>query len=215
VIRNGALATVGIAKIDLRRLNGDRAGHLNITGRAGTGTKSSALLVWLRSLIDFARTWDNGDPSRTPFSVRPIIFNVKGRDLMFIDFPNRGLTADRQRVWQAMRVVPQPFQGAAFFAPCNSANRAQPSVLRPVEQERQTHPYYWTIADVVRYGLWSYLFSDATQANDNMMALADHILELIAESCPTDSDHPAGMQLRPSPVQSFEDLRGWMQAGLR
>lgn len=214
VIRNGALTTVGVAKIDLRRLNGDRAGHLNITGQAGVGTKSSTLLVWLRSLLDFARTWDNGDPHRTPLSVRPIIFNVKGRDLMFIDFPNRGLTAERRCVWEAMHVAPQPFEGAQFFAPCNSANRAQPSVLRPVEQERQTRPYYWTLADVVRYGLWSYLFSDATQANDNMMALADHILDLIAETCPVNNDCPAGMRLRPGMVQSFQSLRDWMQLGL-
>ena len=63
VIRNGALATVGVAKIDLRRLNGDRAGHLNITGQAGVGTKSSTLLVWLRTLLDFAHAWDNGSPT--------------------------------------------------------------------------------------------------------------------------------------------------------
>jgi hypothetical protein len=215
VIRNGALATVGVAKIDLRRLNGDRAGHLNITGQAGIGTKSSTLLVWLRSLLDFARAWDNGDPHRTPLSVRPIIFNVKGRDLMFIDFPNRGLTPERRRVWEAMGILPRPFEGSQFFAPCNSANRAQPSILRPVEQERQTRPYYWTLADVVRYGLWSYLFSDATQANDNMMALADHILESIAETCPADNDHPAGMRLRTNVAASFEALRTWMQVGLQ
>lgn len=216
VIRNGALASVGVAKIDLRRLNGDRAGHLNITGQAGSGTKSSALLVWLRSLLDFARAWDNGDPHRTPFSVRPIVFNVKGRDLMYIDFPNSGLTEERRRIWKAMGIQPQPFEGARFFAPCNSANRAQPSVLRPVEPKRQTRPYYWTLADVVRYGLWSYLFSDETQANENIMALADHILERIAEVCKVDKTHPAGMRLRAGhEAQSFETLREWMQKGLR
>src|SRR5437879_11698224 len=125
---------------------------------------------------------------------------------MLIDVPSRGLITDPRRVWESMRISPRPFEGSQFFAPCNSANRAQPSILRPVEQERQTRPYYWTLADVVRYGLWSYLFSDATQANDNMMALADHILELIAEKCPTDNDHPAGMPLLPNVEQSFETL---------
>ena len=46
------------------------------------------------------------------------------------------------------------------------------------------------------------------------MALADHILELIAETCPPDNNHPAGMQLRPNPAPSFQALRDWMQRGL-
>lgn len=215
VIRNGALATLGVAKIDLRRLNGDRAGHLNITGQAGSGTKSSTLLVWLRSLIDFARAWDNGNAQRQPFSVRPIIFNVKGRDLMFIDFPNRGLTEERRRVWEAMAIAPRPFDGAQFLAPSTPGNRAQPSVMRAVSPERQTSSYYYTLADIVRYGLWGYLFSDATQANENIMALAEHILDRIVESCRSSDDYPAGMRLRDGhQVQSFETLRAWMQAGL-
>jgi hypothetical protein len=32
MIRNGGTSTIGTARIDIRDLNGDRAGHLNVTG---------------------------------------------------------------------------------------------------------------------------------------------------------------------------------------
>jgi hypothetical protein len=45
------------------------------------------------------------------------------------------------------------------------------------------------------------------------MALADNILDQIAESCPPSNDFPAGMRLRGAMPQSFQELRAWMQAG--
>ncbi len=215
LLRNGALATVGVAKIDLRNLNGEQAGHLNVTGQAGSGTKSSFLTVVVRIIVDFARVWYNGDASRPPMSARPIIFNVKGRDLMYIDFPNTGLTAGRATVWDQMGVPAHPFEQAMFFAPSVEANRAQTQIIRPVpDGPRQTRPYYWTLADVVRFGLWTYLFSDATQANESMMALADHVLDLISEPCHVSHDHPAGLRLREHGAQSFAELRTMLQAAL-
>jgi hypothetical protein len=218
VLRNGASQTLGVAKIDLRSLNGDRAGHLNVTGQAGSGTKSSFLTEVTRGLLDFAAFWDNGDPNRPPFSVRPIIFNVKGRDLMYIDFPNRHLRPEHLVIYHEMGVSPQPFTDATFYAPCEPSgdNRAAPRVLRPVDATRQTRPYDWTLADVVRFGLWQYLFSDETQANENMMAQAEDILDRIAQPCVPDDDHPAGMRLcqGQGTPQSFAELRTWLHDAL-
>lgn len=218
VLRNGASRTLGVAKIDLRSLNGDRAGHLNVTGQAGAGTKSSLLTEVVRALLDFAVAWDNGDPHRPPFSVRPIIFNVKGRDLMYIDFPNRYLKPEHMAIYQEMGMTPQPFNGATFYAPCQPAgdNRATPQVIRPVGPERQTRVYDWTLADVIRLGLWPYLFSDETQANENMMAQAEDILDRIAQPCTPDAMYPAGMRLRQgqNTPQSFSELRDWLHNAL-
>src|SRR5262249_43742967 len=58
VLRNGGDGRLGPALVDLRDLCGERAGHLNVTGQAGRGTKSSFLLVVVRMLIDRARAWD-------------------------------------------------------------------------------------------------------------------------------------------------------------
>lgn len=52
MLRNGGDGQLGPALLDLRDLCGERAGHLNVTGQAGRGTKSSFLLVVVRMLID-------------------------------------------------------------------------------------------------------------------------------------------------------------------
>ena len=229
LIRNGGEATAGVAKLDWRDLSGDRAGHLNVTGQAGRGTKSSFLLMVVRSLLDFARSWDNGDPNRQPLSVRPIVFNVKGNDLMYLDQPNRYLTAGARRVWEELGLEARPFTSATFHAPCSATrghvNRGLPRVLRAVPEARQTRAYYWTLADVIRFDLWTYLFSDQTQQSETLMALVDHLLGLLAEDCPIDAEHPAGLRLRRpdgsnghdghGTPQSFGELRDWMHDALR
>jgi hypothetical protein len=220
LIRNGALSTIGVARIDLRDLTGDRAGHFNVTGQAGRGTKSSFLLVVVRALIDTANELDDGNPRRPPFSVRPIVFNVKGNDLMYIDLPNRYLTVQQRSLWGRIGLAPEPFRNATFRSPCRTGsgpvNRGVPRVLRPVAQERQTVAYYWTLADVVRFGLWEYLFSDDVQHSEPMMALVDHVLGLIAEECPSAQAYPAGLRLRSDgPVHSFDDLRAFLRGGLQ
>lgn len=231
LLRNGGERTVGPAYIDLRELSGDRAGHLNVTGQAGRGTKSSFLLVVVRSLLDFASRWDTGDSARQPFSVRPIIFNVKGNDLMYIDMPNRELDDKARDRWRKMGIEPSPFMGTRFFAPCQVAgsgevNREMPRILRQVtETERQTQTYSWTLADIIRFGLWNYLFSETTLQSETLMSLVEHILGLIATTHRVDEDHPIGLQLRaelPPPYnagqyrvpQSFEELRAWLLSAL-
>lgn len=216
LLRSGGEGVVGVAKIDLRDLIGDRAGHLNVTGQAGRATKSSFLLTVVRALIDTAHDWNNGNPRRPPFSARPIVFNVKGEDLMHIDHPNRHLSAADGAVWEAMGIAPAPFARATFYAPCDGASRAVPAVMRDVPPDRQTIPFSYTLRDVLRLGLWPYLFSDETQRTETMAALADHILGEITE--------PDGVTLRapnagsnsnyPVP-QSFRALADWMRDALR
>lgn len=224
LLRNGGERTVGPAYVDLRDLSGDRAGHLNVTGQAGRGTKSSFLLGIVRALLDFAQHADDGDPSRDPFTVRPIVFNVKGNDLMYLDRSNRHLSDEHRARWLEMGIQPRPFEDARFFAPSRNANlRDVARVQRPLppdQQHRQTQTYYWTLADVIRFGLWPYLFSESTQHSEPMMSLVDHILGLIATRHDADAEHPAEMQLAPpssrsaSIPQSFTELRGWLQDAL-
>jgi DNA helicase HerA-like ATPase len=232
LLRNGGEETVGPAYIDIRDLNGDRAGHLNVTGQAGRGTKSSLLLVIVRSLINFAQQWDSGDPSHPSFSVRPIIFNVKGNDLMYIDMPNRGLNEARRQQWRRLGIDPQPFTETNFFSPCEvigrgDANRGAPRVQRPVvDGNRQTRTYYWTLADVIRFGLWQYLFSESAQQSETLMSLVDHLQSLLSAPHTINEEYPSGLELRQEPwdmgnnqryaaPQSFQELREFLQAALR
>jgi uncharacterized protein len=224
LLRNGAARTTGIAWIDLRDLSGDRAGHLNVTGQAGRGTKSSFLLTLVRSLIDRAAGTAAEQQPPAVFRPRPIVFNVKGNDLLYIDQPNKDLTAERVERWEQLGLQPHPFGRARFLLPCQTAAaRSVPRLVRAVANARQARTYYWTLADVVRLGLWPYLFSDAAQTSESMMALADHVLDLISITVAQDGRHPAGLMLRAAnhpaanattAPQSFEALRAWLHEAL-
>jgi hypothetical protein len=108
-----------------------------------------------------------------------------------------------------------------------------------VGADRRARTYYWTLADVIRFGLWTYLFSDEAQQSEPFSALVDHVLGLLAEDCPVDEEHPAGLRLRTpqrplaasgpgheddgdvgsrrthAAPQSFAELRAWLQGALR
>ena len=228
LLRNGGSGQLGPALLDLRDLCGERAGHLNVTGQAGRGTKSSFLLVLLRMLIDRARAWIVTRQDQEPFSVRPIVFNVKGEDLMYIDAPNRYLNDEMREVWAAMGGRPEAFTDAEFYAPSKldngGPNRGEPRVRRPVAPGRETKPYFWTLADVVRFGLWPYLFSEDALTSEPMSALVDHVLTLISERCAVSTTNPLGVRLRVGELisgrevecpQSFDNLRDALAVAIR
>lgn len=101
---------------------------------------------------------------------------------------------------------PEPFTDAEFYAPCQLGNggpsRGAPRVIRSGAPSRQTRPYYWTLADVVRYGLWPYLFSEDALTSEPLSALADHVLTVISERCQVGTKYPLGVRLRTGALQT-------------
>ncbi len=86
LIKNGANQIAGPGMIDLDYLLGVNGGHMNVNGSAGRGTKSSFLMLvnWLllyRARQEADKRQSAGDRLR----IVPIILNVKGFDLFYID----------------------------------------------------------------------------------------------------------------------------------
>jgi hypothetical protein len=108
VVKNGGARRAGPGRIDLDYLLGVNGGHLNVNGVAGRGTKSSFLLHVIYLLLHEARRQARAAPSsgEAPLRVVPIILNVKGFDLFFIDHP--GTKFDREEHladWEALGVA--------------------------------------------------------------------------------------------------------------
>jgi uncharacterized protein len=118
LIRNGAVATAGPASLDLDYLLGANGGHMNVTGIAGVGTKSSFLTVSLAQLIRICHEREVSAPTDVArLRVIPVIFNVKGFDLFWIDHFSMAFSPEDREMWRAMGVDnPRPFD-ADFFAP--------------------------------------------------------------------------------------------------
>lgn len=203
LIKNGGLANAGPGYIDLDFLLGTNAGHMNINGMAGQGTKSSFLLFTIYMLLRHVRQLAAAHPSaRNHPIIVPVIFNVKGFDLFHIDRPNgRFNSAEHLATWQNLGIPdPGPFTQATFYA-------AQETGNNPISTGRteQVIPFSWGLADVIREGLLQYLFAEGDRENFNFTAL---VLEL--EETLTGDDGHGGFALNTNPngvhVSTFHDL---------
>lgn len=172
LIKNGANQVLGPGLIDLDYLLGVNGGHMNVNGSAGRGTKSSFLLYanWL--LLQKARREIEKFPSADDnLQVVPIILNVKGFDLFYIDHKsNRYQAKTHLADWQAMGVDdPQPFQNATFYAPQMPGGEIAVSTGRT----KSVNAYSWGLRDIIEQSLFPYLFAevDANDANFGALVL--------------------------------------------
>ena len=201
-LRNGGAGYAGLAKIDLAYLLGDNGGHLNVTGMAGVGTKSSFLLTVVKLLLNEAKP----QPGREMLHIVPIVLNVKGEDLMWIDRPNKEFEEKRDRYeedWKALGIEPTPFDGAEFYTPTQPGTDGAPTV-----DGCNATAYAWSLADVLADGLFTYLFSGDDTTSPMMMALVYDIVAFLTQE--------DGTQLQSdAPAQTWNELLNWIreQAG--
>jgi uncharacterized protein len=199
-LRNGGTEFAGPAVIDLAYLLGENGGHLNVNGIAGMGAKSSFLLHVNYLLMQWAnRTRRPGDPIRA--QIVPIIFNVKNFDLFHIDRWNRNWNAQHREDWQAIGFPdPRPFQNVTFYAPQEAKSQ------NPIRTGRDgVTAYSWGLADIIRQGLFRFLFADDDIGNVNFSALAGAV-----EVRLTDDLHGL-LTLRSDAPQTFNDLLQWLK----
>ncbi len=172
LIKNGGDQIAGVGKIDLDYLLGASGGHMNVNGSAGRGTKSSFLLfaVWL--LLRVAREQRRerpSDPNR--LRIVPIVFNVKGFDLFYLDQRNRRYKPENHAsTWRELGVEdPGPFSGVSYFAPQQPGN----SLAMPIGCPSPVTAYSWSLNDVIAKGIFRYLFAevDANDANFGALVL--------------------------------------------
>jgi hypothetical protein len=207
LLRNGARATAGPALIDLAYLLGEQGGHLNVNGMAGVAAKSSFLLTVVRLLLDVARPRRAADTPRSdrpegaarragPLHVVPIVLNVKGEDLMWINQRNRDFELDRERHaqdWRALGVEPEAFTDASFFSPTLPGTDAEPTVAGC-----EATAYSWSLSDVLAGDLFQFLFSEEDGSTEIMMGLVrDYAASITQED---------GRTLRNDAPQTWEEL---------
>jgi len=192
---NGGSNFAGLAKIDLAYLLGDNGGHLNVTGMAGAGAKSSFLLTVIKMLLSEAE-------SRHRLHVVPIIFNVKGEDLMWIDRPNREFQEKHKKNWAASAIEPAPFKKAQFYSPMDPRSNGAPTI-----DGCNANAYAWSLSDVLQEQLFPFLFAGDNTFTPVMMALVYDIVAFL-----TDAEEK---QLKPESPQTWNELLDWIrkQAG--
>jgi hypothetical protein len=128
VFENGD-GTVANVAVDEDFVLGPEGAHLNVSGISGLASKTSAVEFILKSL-----------QTHTKKSIAIVMFNVKSRDLLYIDQPNVRARSDE---WSAsayakLAIPLDPFNGARFFAPANPNDPNSTQSLRTLKTDRFT-----------------------------------------------------------------------------
>lgn len=187
LLKNGARNFAGNGVIDLDYLLGENGGHLNVNGMAGVGTKTTFILTIIKSLQKKAET---AKQEGKRFFIVPIILNVKGEDLMWLDRKNTRFKPEDEKEWNALGIAPEPFTDAEFYTAkdlpvhgCTSAS------------------YSWSLQDVLNEESMLFIFSEDDNLSTNMTAL---VREIVADI--TEKD---GKTLK-SQWKTWRDLLDWM-----
>ncbi|MGH9284989.1 MAG: ATP-binding protein, partial [Acidimicrobiales bacterium] len=152
--------------VDFAFLNGEKGGHVNISGISGVATKTSYALFLLYQLLETpqGRALLGTEAPNT----HALVFNVKGEDLLQIDRPNARFPGlpDAAAGFAALGVAdPGAFQGVLLYAPRAAGARA--GSIAPDVQSRSSADvavYGWSPADFVRRGLLRFCFADPDDA---------------------------------------------------
>jgi hypothetical protein len=201
---NGARGFAGPALIDLAYLLGERGGHLNVNGMAGVAAKSSFLLTAVKLLLQAAQQASEGGSKRAadPFYIVPIVLNVKGEDLMWINKRNREFDADRQRNegdWRALGISsPGPFTEAEFFCPPDPKSEGHAPSVAGCDAKS----YFWSPRDVFEAEAFRFLFSDDDTSSTMMMACVYDIIARMTD---------ASGRLRGDAPQTWIGLLEWLR----
>lgn len=210
---NGARGFAGPALIDLAYLLGERGGHLNVNGMAGVAAKSSFLLTVVKLLLQAAQQSQAGASAKQmgeggvarasdPFYVVPIVLNVKGDDLMWINKRNREFDADRQRHegdWRALGISsPGPFTEAEFFCPPDPKSEGHAPSVAGCDAKS----YFWSPRDVFEAEAFRFFFSDDDTSSPVMMACVYDIIARMTD---------ASGRLRGDAPQTWAELLEWLR----
>ena len=210
LLKNGGTEFAGKAVIDLAFLLGENGGHLNVNGIAGLGTKSAMLLTMNWLLLREVDRQLRETPSGTKLlQVVPVIFNVKNFDLFFIDRWNaeyRRNESQHRNDWARMGVSdPKPFDSPTFYAP---QAKGIDSPMRTGGRGNDVKAYSWSLADIIKCGLFEYLFSEDDIFDANFGGLVGEVAEWLT------FEGPGGATLSSTGPQSFEELVKMLKDGV-
>lgn len=185
LLKNGR-TFAGSGKIDTDYLLGENGGHLNVNGIAGVGTKTSFLLTVIKMLQ--AESEQN-----RRFFIVPIIFNVKGEDLMWLDRENSRFKKEDEEEWKKLGVEAKPFEKAEFFQPAGKTVAGC-----------QAKNYSWSFHDVLRDESLLYIFSDEDELNANMEGLVRELVDRF-------TDKKDGKTPNSDAPENWDDLLAWFK----
>lgn len=193
--------------LDADFLLGPEAAHVNLTGVSGLATKTSAIEFLLQSIF-----------ASSVKGVACVCFNVKGHDLLFLDYPAQppkgsnldamygehgiaGLTDADKALYDSLNVPFEPFQNVLYYAPYHENQLDLRTLRSHPAVEGSVQPLAWGLSDIVE-------FAEVVLSRDDVDPKADALLQYIRQRVldPAGYHFPDGEGIR---VHTFDDLERW------
>ena len=201
--------------LDSEFLLGPESAHLNITGVSGLATKTSSIEFVLLSIFEhFREIGEDG--------IAVVCFNVKGPDMLFLDFPGcvpeghkyadlyarHGigmLDENDLRMYERLGISREPFANVKYYAPFRN-DRVNLNTLR-------THPDLIGDVTPLSWGLIDILeFTEVVLNRDDVDAKADALISYIKDRVVNQTSEANGV---PITVRNFQDMNHWFDMVLR
>jgi uncharacterized protein len=165
---------------------------MSISGISGVATKTSFALFFLRMLTAREHTALVGEGAA---SLRVLVFNVKGEDLLWLDAPNRLFDDDARAGWEALGVAPSPFPSVRFWAP---PRRRSGDVLLPDTGGRQegVEVFTWTPREFIDEDLLQFCFTDANDAKNQLPFIRERVQAQLKRFATDVAGQPGAVVLR-------------------
>jgi DNA helicase HerA-like ATPase len=137
---------------NLEFLDGTRGAHMNISGISGVATKTSYALFLLYSLFH------GGALGAEAHATKAVVFNVKGEDLMWLDKPNRRLTAPDRERYGSLDLPVGPFKSVGIWSP---VRQNVPGFVHSTNGRADgVTAYAWSLHSFVRDRMLGFLFAE-------------------------------------------------------
>jgi len=194
--------------LDSEFLLGPEAAHLNITGVSGLATKTSSIEFVLLSIFEHFRE-----------DVAVVCFNVKGSDMLFLDFPafaregegpaepafQQSLDDREREMYARLRVQCEPFRSVKYYAPFKS-DRVNLNTLRThPDLVGSVTPMSWGLKDILQY-------TEVVLNRDDVDAKSDALIQYINQRVVDQTSEPNGQSIT---VRNFQDLNRWFDLVLQ
>ena len=184
--------------LDLDFVDGTKGAHINISGISGVATKTSYATFLLYSLFN------SGVLGSSAMHTKGLIFNVKGEDLLFLDYPNVRLDPEQRQRYSAVGLEAAPFRSVGILAPPRPGD---PNAT-PATGARDTgvRPFFWTVADFCSQQLLPFLFADAEDERQQYTIVVQSVAAQLAQ-CAKESSGPDGsVRVEGTKVRRFSEL---------
>lgn len=151
---------------DFSFINGEKGGHVSISGVSGVATKTSYALFLLYMLFETPEGRKLLGPHGP--GTHALVFNVKGEDLLHIDRPNSRYhtVPDAADKWRSLGVPsPGKFSSVALFAP-RAAGSHEGAIATDCtsRSSKDVIAFGWPPRDFIREGLLRFCFVEEEDA---------------------------------------------------